>query len=145
MQSTDTVDNIAVDRQRQVPRTGPAQWQDPGDVSCDAKSSHDHSKDNCQRSRRNGNSRKFTDRIVDVPVVLSRQCQPSAQVLDQAPTTGANDAKMQKDPNVSPRASQTPSAKTRFKRKSRERQPTKRCQECLKHETYRLVDQCTDV
>ena len=92
------------------------------------------SKDKCQRSRRNVNSRKFTDRIVDVPVVLKRQCQPSAQVLDQIPTTGAKDAKMQKDPNVSPQASQTPSAKTRFTRKSRERQSTKRCQECLKHE-----------
>ena len=34
-------------------------------------------RDKCQRSRRNGNSRKFTDRIVDVPVVLKRQCQSS--------------------------------------------------------------------
>ena len=25
-----------MNRQRQVPRTGTAQWQDPGDVSCDA-------------------------------------------------------------------------------------------------------------
>ena len=50
-------------------------------------------KDKCQRSRRNGHSRKFTDRIVDVPVVLKRQCQPSAQVLDQVPVTGAKDAK----------------------------------------------------
>ena len=71
-------------------------------------------KDKCQRSRRNGYSRKFTDRIVDVPVVLKRQCQPSAQVFDQVPTTGANDTKMQQHPNVSPQASQTPSAKTRF-------------------------------
>ena len=37
VQSIDTVDNISVNRQRQVPRTGTAQWQDPGDVSCDAK------------------------------------------------------------------------------------------------------------
>ena len=36
MQYIDTVDNISVNRQRQVPRTGTAQWQDPGDVSCDA-------------------------------------------------------------------------------------------------------------
>ena len=28
--------DISVNRQRQVPRTGTAQWQDPGDVSCDA-------------------------------------------------------------------------------------------------------------
>ena len=60
--------------------------------------------------------------------MLKRQCQPSAQVLDRIPTTGAKDAKMQKDPNVSPQASQTPSAKTRVTRKSRERQPMKRCQ-----------------
>ena len=36
VQFTDTVDTISVNRQRQVPRTGAAQWQDPGDVSCDA-------------------------------------------------------------------------------------------------------------
>ena len=157
MQSIDTVDNISVHRQRQVSRTGTAQWQDPGDVSCDATqvpviqkvqktveilqvqfidkvvgiSEIMQSKDKCQRSRRNGNSRKFTDRIVDVPVVLKRQCQ---QVLDRTPTTGAKDATMQKDPNVSPQSSQTPSAKTRLKMSSRERQPMKRCQTCLKHE-----------
>ena len=51
------------------------------------------SKDKCQRSRRNGNARKFTDRSMDFPVVLKRQCQPSAQVLDQVPTTCAKDAK----------------------------------------------------
>ena len=32
MQSVETVDNISVNRQRQVPRTDAAQWQDPGDV-----------------------------------------------------------------------------------------------------------------
>ena len=31
-------------------------------------------KDKCQRSRRNGNSRKFTDIIVDVPVRPIDQC-----------------------------------------------------------------------
>ena len=36
MQYIDTVDNISVSRQRRVPRTGTAQWQDPGGVSCDA-------------------------------------------------------------------------------------------------------------
>ena len=75
------------------------------------------SKDKCQRSRRNGNSWKFTDKTVDVPVMLERQCQPSAQVFDQVSTTGAKDAKMHKDPHVSPQATQTPSAKTRFTRK----------------------------
>ena len=114
VQSIDTVDNISVNRQWQ--------WQDPGDVSCDGTqvpmiqkmqktveilqvqfidkvveiSEIMQSKDNCRRSRRNGNSRKFTDIIVDVPVVLKRQCQPSAQVLDQVQTTGVKDAKMQK-------------------------------------------------
>ena len=108
VQSIDTVDNISVNRQRQVPRTGTAQWQDLGDVSCDATqvpmiqkaqktfeilkvqfidkvveiSEIMQSKDKCQRSRRNGNSRKFADRIVDVPVVLKTQCQPNAQVLE---------------------------------------------------------------
>ena len=93
------------------------------------------SKDKCQRSRRNGNSLKFTDKNVDVPVVLERQqCQPSTQVLDRIPTTGAKDATMQKDPNVSPQSNQTPSAKTRLTMSSHELQPTKRRQECLKHE-----------
>ena len=36
VQSVDTVDHICVNRQRQVPRTGTAQWQDPGDGSCEA-------------------------------------------------------------------------------------------------------------
>ena len=105
VQSIDTVDNISVNRQRQVSHT--AQWQDLGDVSCDATqvpmiqkvqktveilqvqfidkvfeiSEIMQSKDKCQRSRWNGNSRKFTDRIVDVPVVLKGQSQPNAQVL----------------------------------------------------------------
>ena len=61
-----------------------------------------------------GNS-KFTDRIVYVPVMLKRQCQPSAQVLDQVPLTGAKDARMPKDQNVSPQSSQTPSATTRLR------------------------------
>ena len=43
-------------------------------------------------------------------------------------------AKMRKDPNVSPQASQTPRAKTRLARRSHERQPTEPRQECLKHE-----------
>ena len=34
--SIDTVDNISVNRQRQVPRSGTTQWQDPWGVSCDA-------------------------------------------------------------------------------------------------------------
>ena len=59
-------------------------------------------KDKCQRSERHGNSWKFTDRIVDVPLVLKRQCQ-TAQVLDRAedvPTTGAKDANVQKTVQV---------------------------------------------
>ena len=34
--SVDTFDYVSVNMQRQVSRTGTAQWQDPGDVSCDA-------------------------------------------------------------------------------------------------------------
>ena len=36
VQSIDTIDNISVNKQRQVPRTSTAQWQDPGDVKCEA-------------------------------------------------------------------------------------------------------------
>ena len=50
------------------------------------------------------------------------------------PTTGAKDPTMQKDPNVSPQSNHKPSAKTRLTMSSHERQPTKRFQECLKHE-----------
>ena len=60
------------------------------------------SKDKCQRYKRHRNSWKFTDRIVDVPIVLKRQCQP-AQDLDRVgdvPTTGATDAKVQKTVQV---------------------------------------------
>ena len=86
VQSIDTVDSISVNRQRQVPRTNTAQWKDPGHVSCGAIqvpllqkmqktveslqvqfidrvvdiSEIMQSKDQCQRSRRYGNSRKFT-------------------------------------------------------------------------------------
>ena len=77
---------------------------------------------------------KFTDRIAHVPLMLKKQCQPSAQVLDQVPTTGAKDAKLPEDQNVSPQSSQTPSATTRLTLSGHERQPTKRCQKCLKHE-----------
>ena len=35
-QTVDTVDHISVNRLRQVQRTGTTQWQDPGDVSCEA-------------------------------------------------------------------------------------------------------------
>ena len=159
MQSFDTVDYISVNRQRQVPRTGTAQWQVlEMSVVTQQKvqkkveilqvqfidkvieiSEIMQSKDQCHRSRRNGNSREFTDRIVDVPVVLKRQCQPNAQVLDRIPTTVAKDATMQKDPNVSPQSNQMLSAKTRLTMSSHERQPTKRRQECLKQERERVI------
>ena len=105
-----------------MPRTSTTQWQDLGNIKCDATqvpmiqkmqktveilqvqlidkvveiSEIMQNKDKCQRSRKNGNSRKFTDRIVDVPIARKRQCQPNAQVIDQIPTTNAKDAKMQK-------------------------------------------------
>ena len=36
VQSIGTIDHISVNKQRQVPRTSTAQWQDPGDVCCEA-------------------------------------------------------------------------------------------------------------
>ena len=75
------------------------------------------SKDKCQRSRSNGNSRKFTDRIVDVPVVPKRQCQPNVQVFNRIPKTVVEDATMQKDPNVSSQSNQTPFCKDKIHEK----------------------------
>ena len=75
---------------------------------------------------------KFTDIIVDVPVVLMRQCQPSGQVLDRIPTTGAKDTDAREIRTS--QASQTPSAMTRLTMSSREWQPIKRCQTSVKHE-----------
>ena len=46
--------------------------------------------------------------------------------VHECETSVRRSAKMQKDPNVSPQASQTPSAKTRLAIKSHERQPTER-------------------
>ena len=104
------------------------------------------SKDNCQRSRK-------VQKLVEVH---RHNCGRSSRAeravlvkcssLWSSPTTGAKDAKMQKDPNVSPQASQTPSERTRFTRKSCERQSTERRRECLKHEreqygSTRRVDQ----
>ena len=128
--SIDTVDNISVNRQRQVPRTGTAQWQDPGDVSCDATQIPMIQK-----------MHKTVEilQVSHIDKVVENQCQPSAQVFDRIPATDAKDATMQKDPNVSPQSNQTPSAPTRLTRKSHERQPRKRRQECLKHERERAV------
>ena len=121
VQSIDTVDNISVNKQRQVPRTSTAPRHDLGCVSYDGTqdpmihkvqktveivqvqfidkmveiSEIMLSKNKCQRSRRNGNSRKLTDKIVYVPVVLKRQCQPSE-----------SQRQVQKDPNVSPQPNQ---------------------------------------
>ena len=92
---------VHVNRQIPLPRTGTAQLQDPGDVSCDVTqnplilkmqktaeiqqvqvidkvvgiSEITQSKDICQSSRWHGNSRKFEDGIVYVPVTLKRRCQ----------------------------------------------------------------------
>ena len=72
--------------------------------------------------------------------------------VHECETSVRRSAKKQKSQNVSPQASQTPSAKTGFTRQSRERQPAKRCQKCLKHERERVKrlhqrcrppDQCT--
>ena len=53
---------------------------------------------------------------------------------NECETSVRRSAKMQKVPNISPQASQTPSAKTGLTRKSHERQPTERRRECLKHD-----------
>ena len=63
---------------------------------------------------------------------LRRDCSQSN--VHECETPVRRSAKIRKDPNVSPRESQTPSAKTRLAMSSQERQPTKRCQKCLKHE-----------
>ena len=74
----------------------PSQTTQNGRSATGAVPSSNGSKDKYKRSKWHGNSWKVTDRTVDVPVVLKRQCQP-AQVLDRAedvPTTGAKDAKV---------------------------------------------------
>ena len=106
VQSIDTVDNISMKRQRQVPRTSTAQWQDPGDVSFDATqvpmiqkmqktvgilqvqfidkvveiSEIMHSKDKCQRSRRNGISRE----------VHRQNCGRSSRAEEAVPAKGSS-------------------------------------------------------
>ena len=74
--------------------------------------------------------------------------------VHECETSVRRSATMQQDSNVSPQSSQAPSATTGFTRKSHERQPTKRRQECLKHERERAVwphqtcgpvDHCTHV
>ena len=61
----------------------------------------------------------------------SRAEEAGAQVLDQVQTTGVKDAKKIQT-SVHKRFR---SAKTRFTKKGRERQQTKRCQKSLKHES----------
>ena len=62
------------------------------------------------------------------------KCDSSQSDVHECETPVRRSAKKQKCQNVSPQASQTPSAKTRLTMSSQERQPTKRCQKCLKHE-----------
>ena len=106
VRSIGTVDNISVNRQRQVPRTGIAQWQDIGDVRCEGNtdsrfpsfrrcrkrmksySEITQSKDKCQIQK----ERKLAEvhrHNCGRSVVLKRHCQSSAQALDQVPMTGA--------------------------------------------------------
>ena len=67
---------------------------------------------------------------------LLRACRCDSSQFDacECETSVRRSAKVHRDLNVSPQASQTSSAKTRFTRKSHERQPRKRRQECEKHE-----------
>ena len=72
MPSVDTVDNISVNRQRQVPRTGTAQWQDPGDVRCEATQIP-----MIQKMQK-------TVEILQVPHIDKEIEVPQAQLIDQA-------------------------------------------------------------
>ena len=87
----------------------------------------------CRRrsSEREKNSTEKFTRVIRRTQLRALRRDSSQSDVHECDTAVRRSAKMQKDPNVSPPASQTPSAKTRLARKSRERQPTKRC---VKHE-----------
>ena len=72
VQSIDTVDHITVNRQRQVSRTGTAQWQHPGDVSCEA--THVPMIQKLQK----------TVGILQVPHIDKVKEIPQAQLIDEA-------------------------------------------------------------
>ena len=72
---------------------------------------------------------KFTRAIRRTQLRALRRDSSQSDVHERE-TSVRRSANMQKDPNFSPQASQTPGAKTRLARKS----PTERRQECLKHE-----------
>ena len=72
VQSIDTVDHISVNRQRQVPRTGTARWQDLGDVSCEA--THFPMIQKMQK----------TVEILHVPHIDKVKKIPQAQLIDEA-------------------------------------------------------------
>ena len=83
-------------------------------------------------SERKRTTEKFT-RVIRRTHLRALRRDSSRSDVHECETSVRRSAKMQKDPNISPQASQTPSAKARLARKSRERQPTKRCQKCSKH------------
>ena len=98
------------------------------------------------RTKKNS-AEKFT-RVIRRTQLRALRRDSSQSDVQECETSVRRSAKMQKDPNVSPQASQTSSAKTRLARKSHERQPTEWRWECLKHEreqfgSTRLVDPCT--
>ena len=72
VQSIDTVDHISVNKQRQVPRAGTAQWQDLGDVSCDG--THVSMIQKMQK----------TVEILQVPHIDKVIGIPQAQLMDEA-------------------------------------------------------------
>ena len=72
VQSVDTVDNTSVNRQRQVPRTGTAQWQDPEDVRCEATQIP-----MIQKMQK-------TVKILQVPHIDKEIEVPQAQLIDEA-------------------------------------------------------------
>ena len=68
---------------------------------------------------------KFT-RVIRRTQLRALRRDSSQSDVHECETSVRRSAKLQKDPNVSPQASQAPSAKTRLARKSHERQPPER-------------------
>ena len=72
VQSIGTIDHISVNKQRQVPRTSTAQWQDPGDVCCEATPVP-----MIQKMQK-------TVEILQVPHIDNVKEIPQAQLIDEA-------------------------------------------------------------
>ena len=84
-------------------------------------------------NEKKNSTEKFT-RVIRRTQLRALRRDSSQSDLHEFETAVRRSAKKQKGQNVSPQASQTPSAKARLAMSSQERQPTKWCQEYLKHE-----------